>query len=44
MSVANDGCWHFSAMPIALSDVRFQGGKAPCRRNPETAEVDPKLS
>jgi hypothetical protein len=34
--------WHFSAVPTAPSDVRFQGVKQPCRRNPETAEVDPQ--
>ncbi len=33
--------WHFSAVPAAPGDVRFQGVKQPCRRNPETAEVDP---
>src|SRR3954467_8282198 len=33
--------WHFSAAPAAPGDVRFQGVKQPCRRNPETAEVDP---
>jgi hypothetical protein len=36
--------WHFSAVPTAPSDVQFQGVKQPCRRNPETAEVDPKRS
>ena len=28
-------------LPAAPGDVRFQGVKQPCRRNPETAEVGP---
>src|SRR6185436_7811763 len=34
---------HFSAVPTAPSDVRFQGGgaKQECRKNLETAEVGP---
>jgi ABC transporter substrate binding protein len=27
-------------VPAAPTNVRFQGVKQPCRRNPETAEVD----
>jgi hypothetical protein len=33
--------WHFSAVPTAPSDVRFQGVSQPCRRNLVTAEFDP---
>ena len=38
---SDDRSWHFSAVPTAPSDVRFQGVKQPCSRNPKTAEVDP---
>ena len=34
----------FLTVPVAPTNVRFQGLKQPCRRNLETAEVDPKQS
>ena len=42
-AIAHSRLWHFSAVPTAPSDVRFQegGAKQPCRKNPETAEVGP---
>ena len=42
-AAAHSRFWHFSAVPTAPSDVRFQGVKQPCCRNPETAEVAPSL-
>jgi hypothetical protein len=33
-----------TSVPAVPTNVRFQGVKQPCRRNPETAEFDPELS